>query len=57
MTEFSIDEKRALCGDILTYEGRGIVSGARNRFATVHYDNGTSAEYAWSTIEHLRGWQ
>ena len=57
MTEFSIDEKRALCGRITTYEGDGVVAGVRNRFATVLFDDGTSAEYAWSTIEHLRGWQ
>ena len=54
---YTIHERRALCGPIETNEGRGTVGGAANRFATVLYKNGTQAEYAWETIERLRGWQ
>lgn len=55
MEDYTIHEKRALCGPIETAEGRGVVAGASLRFAKVLYPNGTEAEYAWPTIERLRG--
>lgn len=54
MTEFTTTDKRSLCGPIVTTEGRGYVCGAQHRFATVQYDDGTTAEYAWSTIVRIR---
>lgn len=55
---YSVDERRAMCGPIVTPEGRGYACGARNRFATVMYhESGLQAEYAWETIERLRRWE
>jgi hypothetical protein len=55
--DMTIAERRALCGSIETREGTGVVAGASLRFAKVLFDNGTEAEYAWETIERLRGLQ
>jgi len=51
---FTEAEKRRLCGPIVTEEGAGYVCGAKNRFATVQYPDGTEDEYAWGTIDRLR---
>jgi hypothetical protein len=54
----TIDEKRALCGSIEMPGGTAHVGGARNQWASVvYYATGTEEEYAWETIERLRGWQ
>lgn len=55
MTDYSIDEKREMCGHIRFKDGgTGYVFGAALPFAKVEaYDGGVS-EYAWSTIEHIR---
>jgi hypothetical protein len=55
MEDYTLTERRALCGPIETAEGRGVVAGATLRFAKVLYPNGTEAEYAWPTIARLRG--
>lgn len=57
VTYYTKEEKRALCGPIVTREGEGIVGGAADRFATVLFPNGTQAEYAWETVERLKGLQ
>ena len=51
---FTEHEKRALCGPINTPEGQGYACGAKNRFATVQYPDGTEAEYSWGAIDRLR---
>jgi hypothetical protein len=54
----TIDEKRALCGPIELEGGRAHVGGAQNRWASVvYYGTCAEEEYAWETIERLRGWQ
>lgn len=52
----TLNERRALCGSIELAAGPAHVGGARNRFASVvYYATGTEEEYAWETIERLRG--
>ena len=52
----TLNERRALCGSIELAGGRANVGGARNRFASVvYYATGMEEEYAWETIERLRG--
>lgn len=55
MTEYSIDDKREMCGHIRFKDGStGYVMGASRRFALVQHWRGGVDEYAWSTIERIR---
>jgi hypothetical protein len=55
MTDYSIDQRRDMCGHIRFRDGStGYVFGATLPFAKVEHYRGGTAEYAWSTIEHIR---
>jgi hypothetical protein len=55
MSNYSIEQKRELCGHIRFRDGdTGYVFGAALPFAKVELHPGGTAEYAWSTIKHIR---
>jgi hypothetical protein len=55
MTDYSIDQRRDMCGHIRFRDGgTGYVFGAHNPYAWVEQHEGGTAEYAWSTIERIR---
>lgn len=55
MTDYSIDQRREMCGHIRFRDGdTGYVFGAALPFAKVEQYGGGTAEYAWSTIERIR---
>ena len=58
MTDWTIDEKRALCGRLWVEGREGYVGGAKGAFALVRwFSDGSVTEYSWDAVERIKGKQ